>query len=286
MSARVLALLTAGLMLSGPAAPQESTSATWGQATAAKLSRFLPKPVPGLVSNAPWDQEADNHVDLSVGFDASVSTKSTAYVVSRAVQKWWFDDPELFHEVASVESARKSSDQKGLDNARAHLEELKALQKQAQELASKGQTKELQVVIEKIKALAGGARNQEMSDRLRTLRGSARSLDIHIEANASVADTLDASVRPNGTVQGRPLYRVVWPGPVQPMTWVNLGVNIGPPGFRNPSTGGSKSVLRHVLVWARIASRPDTVTSDEALARQLLATIDYAGLAKLIEAGN
>lgn len=122
-----------------------------------------------------------------------------------------------------------------------------------------------------------------MDGRIRNLQGSARSLEIYIEANATAANTLDPSAQQSGTIHGHPLYRVAWPGPVQPMTWINLAVYVGPPGFQNPNTGGSKAVLKCVLVWLRVTTRPDTVKSDEALAQNVLETIDHDGLAKLLD---
>ncbi len=284
MYKHLLLMTAAGLLLPNLASTQEDPNPNWGHQTAEKLSHFLPKPAPGLVPRTPWGSQMDNHVDLSVGFEASVSTKSNEYVIARAVQKWWFDDPELFQQVASAQGDRKRSDQQDLENFKAHQDEVKTLQKQAQELAKSGQMKEMQAVLEKMKAYTpNDAKGREMDNHIRDLQGSAPSLEISIEANATVANTLDPSAQPSGTVHGHPLYRIVWPGQVKPMTWINLAISVGPPGFQNPNTGGSKSVLKGVLVWLRVTARPETLKSDEALARQVLETIDYDGLAKLIE---
>ncbi|HKW62805.1 MAG TPA: hypothetical protein VJN89_09695 [Candidatus Acidoferrum sp.] len=283
MCKQIFVLVASAVIWASPATAQ-AVKSSWGQETAEKLSRFLPQPAPGLVPQTPWGSQRDNHVDLSVGFEASVGTQSNEYVIARALQKWWFDDPELFQLVASAERDRKKSDQEATETFKAHQEEYNALQKQIQELAKSGQTKELQAAMEKMKAYTpNDAKGKEMDNRIRNLKGSAHSLEIYIEANATAANTLDPSAQPSGTVHGHPLYRVVWPGPVKPLTWVNLAVYVGPPGFQNPDTGGSKSVLKCVLVWLRVTSRPDNLKSDEALARRVLEAIDYEGLAKLIE---
>jgi len=284
MHKRIFLVFVAGLIFSSLVMAQEAPGGSWGQATAEKLSRFLPKTAPGLIPNTPWGSAMDNHVDLSVGFEASVSTKSNEFVIARTLQKWWFDDSDLFRQVASAESERKKSDQQAIENFQAHQQEVKALQKQIQEFVKNGQMKEAQAAVQKMQAYGPNeARDKEADDRIRNLKGSARSLEIYIEANATAANTLDPSAQTSGTIHAHPLYRIVWPGPVKPLTWINLAVYVGPPGFQNPNTGGSKEVLKCALVWVRVTTRPDTLKSDEALARKVLEALDYDGLAKLIQ---
>lgn len=67
---------------------------------------------------------------------------------------------------------------------------------------------------------------------------------------------------------------------------VVLWVYLGPAGFKNPMEPNNEKVrteLKCLLVGAEIRSTPEAVKADEALAKQMLEKVDYAGLAKLIQ---
>ncbi len=66
---------------------------------------------------------------------------------------------------------------------------------------------------------------------------------------------------------------------------VDLAVFLGPPGYENPKVkiGHRELAVKSIVVWAWIESRPDMIQADEAAAKRVLESVDYNGLAKLIE---
>lgn len=47
--------------------------------------------------------------------------------------------------------------------------------------------------------------------------------------------------------------------------------------------GHRELVVKSIVVWAWIQSHPDTIKADEVAVRKVLESMDYDGLAKLIE---
>ena len=66
---------------------------------------------------------------------------------------------------------------------------------------------------------------------------------------------------------------------------MHLAVFLGPPGYENPKIriGHREFAVKTIVVWAWIESHPNTVKADEAAVRKVLESMDYDGLAKLIE---
>ncbi len=139
-------LAVAQLILAGSAWTQQNPI-QWGDATAEKMSHFLPKPGAGLISRTPWGRQTDNQVVVRSG-----GTGTQQYQDAAAEQLWFFDDPALFQQVATAQKERADLDQAHWEDVKSHMAERNALQRQAQDLLKKGQTKEFQALMEKIKA--------------------------------------------------------------------------------------------------------------------------------------
>ncbi len=100
MYKQIVLLAAAQLMLTGSAWAQQNP-VQWGDATAQKMSHFLPQPGAGLVSRTPWDRQGDNQVAVSSG-----GTETQQYQDAAAEQLWVFDDPALFQQVAAAQKER------------------------------------------------------------------------------------------------------------------------------------------------------------------------------------
>jgi hypothetical protein len=68
-------------------------------------------------------------------------------------------------------------------------------------------------------------------------------------------------------------------------TTVDLAVFVGPAGYQNPKVkiGTRQFAAKSIAVWAWIQSRPDTIQADKAAAKRVLESVDYNGLARLVE---
>jgi hypothetical protein len=124
---------------------------------------------------------------------------------------------------------------------------------------------------------------KELNERVRRLEARTRTLVIAIQGNESAVDLLGASAQQAGALEGHPLYRSS--GESSAGSRVQLLVYLGPSAFRNPpsATGVERPQVKCLLVRADINSRPETVQTDEAVARQMLQKVDYASLAKLLQ---
>jgi hypothetical protein len=152
MYKQIALLAAAQLILAGSAWTQQNPI-QWGDATAEKMSHFLPHPGAGLVPRMPWGRQTDNQVALqSGGTGGTGTTQYDQYQDAAAEQLWFFDDPALFQQVATAQKERADLDQAHWEDVKSHVAERQALAKQAMDLAKAGQRKESQALMGKIKA--------------------------------------------------------------------------------------------------------------------------------------
>lgn len=129
---------------------------------------------------------------------------------------------------------------------------------------------------------------KEAENRLTALQAMARRLVQSVEANQTPDHRFGPEAKQIGTLKGYPLYRFAVSDEPYGATseQVVLWVYLGPAGFKNPMEPNNEKVrteLKCLLVGAEIRSTPEAVKADEALAKQMLEKVDYAGLAKLIQ---
>jgi hypothetical protein len=185
----------------------------------------------------------------------------------------------------------------------AHMAEMQKLSKEGADLITQGKTQQGQAVLEKLQKLGPfvyppyqalteslNKRQNELADRERHLQNRRRQISFQIHTNRTPATTAPAffGIKPAGTLAGHPFYRQVrgntnMGGWIE--TMVDLAVLIAPLGYENPKVkiGRRELAVKSIVVWAWIESRPDTIQADEAAARKVLESVDYNGLAKLIQ---
>ncbi len=286
MYKQIVLLAAAQLVLTGSAWAQQNP-VQWGDATAEKMSRFLPKPTAALIPRTPWGGDTDNKIDVWSGYGLRGGNQQ--FYPAGAEQLWAFDDPKLFEEVAAAQKDRAGFDQARLQDLKSHMAERNALQTQARDLFKKGQTKEALALLEKMKAAGAPyeAKRKELDERVRTLQRGARSLHFRIVANAPPYHRIASAAERIGWLAGHPLYRANSTATgYRAAEFVNLAVYLGPPGFDMPSASKPELKIKCILVYVEVASsapHPDTIKADEAVARQMLEKVDYAGLVRLME---
>jgi len=285
---------------------------TWGDT----LVRFLPNASPwGLtVDPYPLFRAFANETYVYKGADSMVY-KYPSYITH---QTWWFDDPELSRQLADLEkekAAAKQDFEKASDEffaahgtemkalEKTHLEQMNALAKQAGDLATQGKYDEAEVVGKRLEKLGPfvyppfqaliepyDKHQKDMDDRGRKLTNRKRQVSFQIHNNRTPTTTAPkfTGMKPAGTLAGHPLYRQDG-GDSKAGDWgeyeVNLAVFLGPPGYVNPKIriGHREFAIKTIVVWAGIESHPATIKADEATVRKVLESMDYDGLAKLIE---
>lgn len=236
------------LFLSAESEQKGATWDGWGKTTADKLAAFLPSPVPGLVDRMPWEPDEPAKPHLSGGCG---ETHCGAYFPLDVSRRWYVSNPALVQEYETVHR------------------QLEVLLKRAKGLDSKTQMAE-------IMKLAGEA--GKLGKKKDDLKFSARTISLSIRGNYSAVDVYGPKVKSIGAVKKYPFYRS---GVGREFS---LAVYVGPAGFQNPTLKKGellRAELKCLLVQAWVYSSEKDVKSDEALARQLLEKVDYAGLAKL-----
>jgi hypothetical protein len=131
---------------------------------------------------------------------------------------------------------------------------------------------------------------KDMDARERQLTNRKRQVSFQIHTNRTPTTTAPrfTRIKPAGTLAGHPFYRQD-EGNSKAGDWdasfVHLAVFLGPPGYVNPKTkiGHREFVVKSIVVWAWIQSHANTIMADEATARKVLESMDYDGLAKLIQ---
>jgi len=280
---QIALLAAAQFMLTGPAWAQQNP-VQWGDATAEKMAHFLPEPAAGLVSRTPWGRQTDNQVVVRSG-----GTATQQYQDAAAERLWFFDDPALFQQVAAAQKERADLDQAHWEDVKSHLVERNALQRQAQDLLKKGQTKEFQALMAKTKAADAPyeAKKKELDNHVGKLQERGRKLLVSILANYTPYDEIRPTAKPVGSLAGRPLYQAnASASGNSPPEFISMAVYLGPPGFRNSTARNAELKVKCILVRMEVSSyapHPETIKADESVVRQMLEKVDYAGLAKLLQ---
>jgi hypothetical protein len=276
----ILLLAASQLVLTGSAWAQQNP-VQWGDATAEKMSHFLPEPAAGLVSRTPWGRQTDNQVVVRSG-----GTGTPQYQDAATERLWFFDDPALFQQVAAAQKERTDLDHAHQEDVKSPLSERNALQNQARDLLKKGQMKEFQAVMEQMKTADAPyeAKKKELDDRVGTLQQRDRRLQFSILANYTLYDWIGPQAEPVSSLAGHPLYHAnARASGDAPSEFISMAIYLGPPGFRNPSARNPELKVKCILVRVDVSSsapHPETIKADEAVARQMLAKVDYASLEK------
>jgi len=284
MYKQIVLWAAAQLVLTGSAWAQQNP-VQWGDATAEKMSHFLPQPGAGLVPRTPWGRQTDNQVVVRSGYSGNAEPQ---YQPAAAEQLWAFDDPALFQQVAAAQKELADLDQAHREDAKSHSAERNALQTQSRDLLKNGQTKEFQALTEKMKAADAPyqAKRKELDDRVRKLQQRARRLQFSILANSTPYDQMASLAKPIGSLAGHPLYQAnARASGNAPPEVISMAVYLGPPGFRMPSARNPELKVKCILVRAEVSSgtpHPETIKADGAAARQMLEKVDYAGLEKFL----
>jgi hypothetical protein len=308
-------ILGVALLFFAPLAAAQDRQALsrWGDTTLDKLAPFLPDAKPWGFIPEFSKPEPD--------FKAFANQGSRKYLALLVHKTWYFGDEKLFKELeevrrakaalrtetdASLEEFRKTHGAEIESQQTAHAAEMEALTKQAQELFQQGKYAEGKTILEKVKpfhytpldsmSADFEKKQKELNDRENELLARRRSVSFRIETNRTALTTQISrksnapvyQVHRNGTLAGYPLFRqadITGLNPRIEQPDVKLAIYVGPANFQNPPVrvGESELKVKCIVVWAWIESRPDTVQADEAAVEKVLATIDYGGLAKLIE---
>lgn len=308
----ILALVTF-LLATSAAGQDEAAWNRWMKATGDALTRFLPNASPFGMTVDPYPPFSGpaNETYTYKGPD-SMLHQYPSYIVH---QTWWYDDAELARQTADwqrEQDAFKQEMQKTTTEFyKLHGEEMKAwdkaqreqmdnLQKQAAPLLQQGKYEEYGKMMQKVtisvyppyKELTDSLdkRQKEMDDRGRKLENRRRQVSFQIHTNRTPSTTAPAftGMKPAGALAGHPLYRQLrgnWNMGSRIEALVDLAVFVGPPGYENPKVkiGNREFTTKCVVVWAWIESLPDKIQADEATARKVLESVDYNGLAKLIQ---
>jgi hypothetical protein len=306
-----LLIACALLLLSLAVAQDDDAWAREGQKMGDELIRFLPNATTQGMTVDPYPPFSAfaNETYVYKGADSMVH-RYPSYIVH---QTWWIDDAELSRQMADLEKEKAALKQEmetaGGDFFRLHGTELKAfekdhlaeseaLSKQAADLAQQGKYDDAQAVLKKMEKLPAvyppyqaltdslNKQQEALTDRERTLTSHRRNISFQIHTNRTPATTAPAfNPKSAGTLAGHPLYRQERGIGNRDSTLVDLAVYVGPPGYENPRVkiGHRELTVKCIVVWAWIASHSDTIKADEAAARKVLESIDYNGLAKLIE---
>jgi hypothetical protein len=274
------------LFVSNPGFAQDDPVNQWGTGTTEKMSHFLPQPAPGLLPHEPWSSGANNKPGMTFG-DAVQNWK---YLIPRAEQTWWFEDTLMAQKIAAAEKEKSDLAQSEQQNMQSHMAEIQAIQKQYQDLVRQNKITEAQALLPKMQQLteSGDAKSKELDERVATLQSHVRNVTIRIHGNQAVADAVaPAGIHPqqSGAINGHPVFRGIsnmLGGPDRPTMY--LVIYLGPQGLRNPPVEIPSIVgLKCFVIVAEIQTSTNKAQSDEAVARQMLSTIDYDGLAKMIE---
>ena len=192
-----------------------------------------------------------------------------------------------------------------------NAEQIDALTKQAQDLFLQGKIQEGKAVLDKIQAIAAkdqdklqpvhyapldelnssfSKRQEALDDREKHLLALRRSVSFRIYTNRTPTTTaFGYPTKAVGTLAGHTLYRQVRgnmdKGSGATEAAVDLAIYLGPEQFVNThiKVGEWDLKVKCIVVWAWIESLPDTIQADETTVKKVLASIDYDGLAKLIE---
>ncbi len=281
-----IVLLAGGALLLVASTSAQRNPVQWGDETAKKMSHSLPQPGAGLVPRTPWGRQTDNQVVVRSGYSGNFEPQ---YQPAAAEQLWAFDDPALFQQVAAAQKERADLDQAHMEDVKSHKAERIVLQTQARDLLKRGQTKEFQALMDKMKAADAPyqAKKKELDDRVTKLQERARRLLFSILANSTPYDSMAPMAKPAGSLAGHPLYQVnARASGYTPPEVIAMAVYLGPPGFRMPSARNPELKVKCILVRVEVfssAPHPETIKADEAVARQMLEKVDYAGLVRLME---
>ena len=290
----------------------------WADATLEKLVRFLPDATPWGLSP---DSSAADVCKFKKGLDACnffpqtvVNNQGHKYAALVVSQTWWFDDPARTKEAEDIQrekaALKRETDSALAEFDRLHGAEMRAaeeewkvnttrLQQQAADLIRQGKVPEGQAIIAQIKpfhyapldavTVPLDARRQDLDRRQQDLP-RRRNVQFNIFTNRTPSTTAPkvAGARPGGAIVGRTLYRNADPASAAGKfgeALVDLAVFVGPAGFTNPLVDLDKDepVVKCLVVWAWIDSRPDTIQADEAAVRKVLEKVDYDGLSSLID---
>jgi hypothetical protein len=135
---------------------------------------------------------------------------------------------------------------------------------------------------------AGEEEAEKLRKRLKDLVDGQRKLAFRLGGNETLValNGVRKNVIPrSGTLKGRPFYRYTQTRTRNPLLpeHVYLAVLVGPENFKNALQGGTlRADLKTIWVSVSIESTPQSIIADEAIARQLLETVDYDGLARLL----
>jgi hypothetical protein len=315
LCSRVSLLGAGALLLTGFAAAQNKDAMMrWGEATLDTLERFLPDARP-----LGFTPELSNPAADFKGFANQASRKYMELLVHK---NWWFDDAAFSRQLEEVqkeeETLKQEFEASSKDFAtthgaemetrkKSHDAEMEAASKQAEGLFQEGKYAEGKAVIDKVKPFHYPAalesliasfdkRQEDLAGRERSLLARRRSVSFRIYTNRTPMTTAmsrksnapEYQIHPNGTLNGHPLYRQVQITGLNPQLEqpeIKLAVYLGPVTFQNPpvTLGEADLKVKCVVVWAWIESRPDTVQADALAVKKVLATMDYDGLAKLLE---
>lgn len=281
MNKQLMTLAVGIVLLTSSGFAQEDPMVQWGKATTEKISHFLPQPAARFIPHEPGKPNGKNDIETSFG-NMDLNFK---YLIPRAEQTWWYDDPDLAKQIAATEKEKANLEQSQQQNSQSQAADIGALQKQYNDLLRQNKMTEAHAVAAKIEQVTAGdeAKSQALDDRLSKLHSRARSLRIQIIGNETLAINAGYHLAPSGSLAGRPLYRGTAKSNGPDSQTVYLLVYAGPAGFQNPPVNGASIVgLKCFVVMADLESRANTVQADEAAAKQLLASIDYNGLTKLI----
>lgn len=222
----------------------------WAEPLAVALTALLPDPIDGLDEWAPWDDQFREPPAWGCPLGCTVYPQLVVqrpYVVA---------EPMLTRKVdAAAQKALLNATRIAADPVNARLQ----------------------------------AAQQSLEDEEETLKRSVRRLTLTIRVNAgsAVPQGVEAPAGDAGSVAGRRVARFTFSDETYAPTsaGVRLAVLVGDPRFQNAparDVTGMTTEAMTALVSVAVQSRAETITADEALARQLLERVDFASLVKIL----
>ncbi|HMK84537.1 MAG TPA: OmpH family outer membrane protein [Steroidobacteraceae bacterium] len=289
----------------------ESPLMTWGNALGDKLVKLLPQPGHGLTAANETVFSAFSNDFVGYKGPRAIAQRYPTYVVH---QTWIFDDPELERKTEALRAELKArqdaypqkleefrqahaADRQAAEQAyqRQHAEaqkQMAELQAKMQELIKEGKYDQLGKLGDAPKGLgpfvyppeeafhdAYDAKSRELDQDVRN--PPHRVVTFEIDTNRTPVSTTGRHAQPAGTLAGHPLF-VEHPNYGSGRVWVNLGVLVGPPDLEVSQPPSTPWAVKAITLWADLVTHEDTRAADEARVRQVLESVDYQGLARLI----
>jgi hypothetical protein len=244
---RAVLLIASALLGAQPASAQDRTWDAWGQPLADTLLTLVPAPPPGLVDSVPWSRTSPPRASPGNSLCGTGVISGCALFYGVTVAKQWFIyDSALVARV--VELTRRGDSLVARVSRQTPQDELNRILRETRVIGAESDS----------------------------LKRSLSEVSFALTANETPARLFGPGTRSTGAIRGYPFYRAGH----------RFAVYVGPSDFSNPMAAPeqpSRTEVKSLMVNVWLGSERDDFTDrEQAMVRQLLERVDYAGLAKLL----